>query len=456
MFDMQQGIANLVEEYTGIELPLPCEQKADQVTIGSADGENNAFYKGTISSIGQDMEINGSWQSSADSENMLIKGSFKAVKAIPLISSDIIGSAANITLEDLRSEGMPTMYQGSLTWQKIQNIDKLPQENAPEKMKQLLKDIEGRELECIAELKSNYMDVRFIYEGNELELERFYLEDMHSGVLETFLVEDDTVFGLDGFMRTQIVVTDNEGIYRIYGASQVNGMLPDGDYFITLINFELSAPYTEIAGDGFESDGLKQDGSTQDSSVTQTLNALSYIPTPGDRYSFVTYYPNGEQELEENWIGKLDDCQYCTVDILSSELAFLEGNDYGPISMYHYSKGIDGIYLHFHGFPEYKELWLPNDYLVGLTWGDDLYGTYTIIETDVVVELSDMVFEDCIVRGYRNDNLGVDMIEYLAPSYGIIKRIHTETLMTKEMISVGNIDIEDANNVFYEYDEGSN
>ena len=171
----------------------------------------------------------------------------------------------------------------------------------------------------------------------------------------------------------------------------------------------------------------------------EKLPASSYVATPGNYYLFTNNYPSGEVGTEEKNTGKLND------NILSTNVTFFpdpEGVE-GIVFLgdfMNYVEKDDGVYQVFEEYG-YEVLWLPNNYEKGFKWSNDME-EYTIVDTNVTKNFGEFQFENCIIRHYKNDAVGYELTEYIAPGHGVVYSEYSSNSPALVLQEISIIDIE--------------
>ncbi len=228
----EEGMATLIDAYSGIEMSMPIELNKGSIRFGSDAEVNTVLYTGTLSTHGDTLQMVGEWENKTmieDSE-FIMKGTFTASKVVPLLSHDILSAAVDASSEEL--EGL---YEGTLRYSKIINLDKMPQDEMPSEMIDLFLSLLNKDLPCRGEVSGNFLDIYFtIPEFGETDLESIRITEMIDGVYSEIDDSDE------GTATIQVATLSENGTYRIVGAMEMKFNLPDGDQGIFGMEFEVS------------------------------------------------------------------------------------------------------------------------------------------------------------------------------------------------------------------------
>ncbi|MGE4283612.1 MAG: zinc ribbon domain-containing protein [Clostridia bacterium] len=230
VIDTEQGFATMKEPNSGIEVPLPIENKNGEITMGGGDDKNTLAYTGKLFPKGDGFVIEGKWESKNIEADMVMKGTFTAVKTIPILSQKIISAAVSPSVEELQG-----IYKGTLKYSKLTNLDKVPDKMMSAQEKEMMKEWLDVDMECTAEVDEDDIEISFVVPGfGESSMDDFDLADMKEGVLTICEIEEE------GTATIQVAVLGTQGAYRLVGAAEMTMVLPDGDEAVFLMEFELN------------------------------------------------------------------------------------------------------------------------------------------------------------------------------------------------------------------------
>lgn len=235
--DTQQ--ISILEEMSGIEIPMSFEKNGNKIVFGYTVEENSAEYTGKLSKTKDGQIIEGSWESVTKNEgqDIQMQGVFRAEKYNPAIPKDIIAKAVSATAEEL--EGT---YEGTLIYTEMDNLDKAPSEDMPPEEVEMLLSLKDQPLDCKVLVESGYVEVYAsapdLGEGEiagDIEIENF-----QEGVFQDTIIEA----GREGesakkaTMIREMVILDKDGTKGIFGIIRMKALLTNGEEMSIKIEFD--------------------------------------------------------------------------------------------------------------------------------------------------------------------------------------------------------------------------